>query len=70
MFFTGSSSVPPLGFESVPAVNFLHSSEDRFCKSSTCDLKLKIPTRYGDDYPAFREAMVMSLVDNDGFGGV
>ena len=70
MFFTGASAIPPLGFELQLKVTFLHSPDDRFCKASTCDLNLKLPTRYGNDYPSFQEVMCMSLMDNDGFGGV
>ena len=36
---------------------------------STCDLQLCLPIQY-EDYGDFREAMVMSLLGNDGFGGV
>lgn len=70
VFFAGASAIPPLGFDVQPKVSFLHSPCGRFCKASTCDLHLKLPTRYGKDYCLFKEAMCMSLIDNDGFGGI
>ena len=68
VFITGSDRVPPLGFDVKVKVMFLHSG--RFCTSSTCDLQLRIPISHGENYEAFEEAMIMSLKDNDGFGGV
>ena len=71
MFFTGADRVPTLKFDDKePTVTFLHSSSARFTTASTCDLQLRLPTTYGADYDAFKEAMVMALKDNDGFGGV
>lgn len=49
---------------------FLYGDTSRFCTSSTCDIQLRLPTCYGEDYQAFKDAMIMSLKDNDGFGGV
>lgn len=68
VFATGSESVPALGFEKMPSVVF--SSTGRFCTASTCDLVLRLPTTNGENYDAFKEAMIMSLKDNDGFGGL
>lgn len=61
MFSTGADVVPSLGFENKPSIVWLHGSTAKFATASTC---------HGDDYSAFNEVMIMSLKDNDGFGGV
>lgn len=70
VFVTGSDRVPPLGFGRKLKVVFLHTG--KFCTSSTCYLQLHLPIMisHGESYDAFQKAMVMSLKDNDGFGGV
>ena len=70
VFFTGADRVPPLGFDQVSKVVFLHNETAKFCTASTCDLHLRLPICYGEDYDAFKEALIMSLKDNDGFGAV
>ena len=72
VFFTGADRIPPLGFDKMPSVTFLHSdvTPSKFCTASTCDPQLRLPTCHGEDYEAFKDAMIMSLKDNDGFGGV
>ena len=69
VFFTGTNQVPPIGFEKVPTVSFLHH-DAMFATASTCDVKLRLPIKYGDDIERFKQAMIMSLKDNDGFGAV
>ena len=68
IFFTGASCVPPVGFEKQPKVVFL-SNQAVLSTSSTCDLILRLPIKY-KEYNDFRDAMLMALIDNDGFGGV
>ena len=70
MFFSGADHVPPLGFSSKPKVSFLHDQSSKFCTASTCDIRLRLPTSHGEDYEAFRDALIMSFKDNDGFGVV
>ena len=70
IFFTGADAVPPLGFDKQPTVCFMHNSNSKCSTSSTCELVLRLPTRHGNNYASFRDAMKMSLQDNDGFGGV
>ena len=70
MFTTGANRVPPPGFENQPSVVWLWGPTQKFATASTCDVQLRLPTCHGDDYSAFKEAMVMSLKDNNGFGGV
>ena len=69
VFFSGTDRVPPLNFEKQPTIT-LHNAYAKFATASTCDLQLRLPTGYGEDYDAFKSAMVMALKDNDGFGGV
>jgi len=68
-FFTGADRIPPLGFEKKPTVAFL-PEDDMFATSSTCDLVLRLPVKYGESLQRFKQAMIMSLKDNDGFGGI
>ena len=70
VFFSGADCVHLLGFVTKPTISFLHDQSARFCTASTYDIHLRLPTRYGDNYSEFREAMIMSPKDNDGFGGV
>ena len=41
-----------------------------FCTSSTCDLILRLPVSHCDNFVQFQDAMIMSLKNNDGFGGL
>ena len=70
VFFSGSDRVPSLGFGVMPKLSFLYGNEARLYTSSTCEVRLRLPTCHGENYEAFREAMIMSLKCNDGFGGV
>ena len=69
VFFTGANRVPPLGFDKTPTVMFLDQNA-MFATASTCDLKLRLPVKFGEDIKCFKEAMIMSLKGNDGFGAV
>jgi hypothetical protein len=68
VFFTGADVVPPMGFEKKPKVTFL-PEDATLCTASTCDLQLRLPTRYRT-YKSFRAAILMSIIDNNGFGGL
>ena len=61
MFSTGADVVPPLGFQNKPSIVWLYGSTAKFATASTCDVQLRLPTCHGDDYAAFKEAMIMSL---------
>lgn len=69
-FCTGADKIPPLGFGQMPKIMFLGKDQGRFATASTCDLQLRLPTIHGENLTFFRESMIMSLKDNDGFGGV
>lgn len=68
IFFSGTDRVPPLGFHVQPTLAFNHGA--RLATASTCDLQLRIPTSHGISYPNFKEAIILSIKGNDGFGGV
>lgn len=69
-FFSGADHIPPLGFIPSPKVSFLHCPKSKFSTASTCDICLGLPTCHSEDYQAFKEAMISSLKNNDGFCGV
>ena len=70
VFFSGADRVPPLGFSTKPKVSFLYSQSLKLCTSSTCDIRLRLPTSHKEDYQSFKDAMILSFKNNDGFGGV
>lgn len=74
VFCSGGDRIPPLGFGRTPKVEFLPVQDQfgarKFATSSTCDIILRLPTYHGNNYESFKDAMIMSLKDNDGFGGV
>ncbi len=65
VFLSGSSQVPPLGFDKKPLVVFHHDSP--LATASTCDLQLRLPAEHVS-YHTFKEAMLLSLKGHDGFG--
>ena len=67
VFFTGADEIPPLGFPKVCSVIFLHDA--KLATASTCDLQLRLPTGHGEDFSSFQEAIILSILGNDGFGG-
>ena len=71
IFFSGSDQVPTLEFPpKTPMVSFLTDPFSKFCTASTCEINLRLPTCHGEDHEAFKEAMHMAILNNDGFGGV
>jgi len=69
VFFTGADKVPPLGFDKEGSVTFLHGPGEKLATASTCYLQLRLPACHKKDF-LFKEAFVMSVEDNDGFGSV
>lgn len=74
-FASAADRIPPLGFGKIPTVEFLPPRDcfgfpQKFATASTCDIILRLPTYHGESYDLFKESMIMSLKDNDGFGGV
>eukprot|EP00731_Ephydatia_muelleri_P014783 Em0008g503a len=64
-FFTGSSTIPPQGFNKQCTITFNHGS-DRLPTASTCSLEIRLPTCHGEDYGSFKDAMVLALKCHDG----
>jgi len=65
-FFTGSEYPPPLGFETVPSVQF--SSYIEYPTASTCVLEITLPTKYHDSPKDFNAKMIYALKNHGGFG--
>ena len=70
VFLTGADKIPPLGFDKECSVIFLHGPGEKLATANTCDLQLRLPTCHQEDFASFKEALIMSINDNDGFGGV
>ena len=61
--------MPVIGFDKKPTMIFLHHKNAVLPTASTCDLELRLPAIH-KTYEAFRDAMVLGIKGNDGFGGV
>lgn len=66
VFCSGSSSIPPLGFDNTPTIAF-NTDGGILATASTCDVQLRIPVVH-NSYDSFKEAMVLSIKGHDGFG--
>lgn len=69
VFTSGSSRIPPTGFEKKVSIKFIHDKGRPLATSSTCDLALSLPACH-EDYDIFKSFMILSFKNNDGFGGV
>nr|XP_033960744.1 G2/M phase-specific E3 ubiquitin-protein ligase-like [Pseudochaenichthys georgianus] len=70
-FATGANTVPPIGFDPPPSVEFLHQNYDSGTTSklpiaNTCINCLKLPLH--SSYIDFQENMVFALGNTQGFG--
>lgn len=63
IFVTGSSEIPPAGFQPDPSIEF--TSERVFPIASTCSNVLILPL--GLSYDAFRYKMAFGIVNSPGF---
>lgn len=61
-FFTASPVIPAQGFEKELLLSFDHSA--KLATSATCQLHLRLPVQFQD----FREMMISSIFDDNGFG--
>ena len=68
-FMTASDCVPLGGYAKAPTVIFLHHETAILPTASTCDLQLRLPAVH-KKYEKFRDAMLLGILGNDGFGGV
>lgn len=66
IFFTGTDQEPPLGFPKQPELHFLPHGV--LATASTCDLILRLPINFFNEYNRFKEMMIESLVSSEGFG--
>ena len=69
LFFSGANCIPPLGFELKATLVFLHTGSATLPTASTCDMQLRLTATY-KQYQGFKDAMILGLKSNDGFGGV
>lgn len=67
VFVSGADRMPVLGFKKNLSIHF---HEGYLATSSTCALQLHLPTIHGHDYNKFKDAMILSLLGNDGFGTI
>ena len=67
IFFSGARSIPPAGWPKKPTLEFLHDNTI-LPTSSTCSLILRLPIVHTSS-EMFKNAMVLSIKGNDGFGG-
>ncbi len=65
-FVTGADCVPPLGFDPLPSIVFLHDRSEQFPKANTCCMELKLPI--SNDYDTFKENMTFGIANSPGFG--
>ena len=69
VFFTGSSTIPPLGFKKQPKIVFLEDHSRVLPTASTCSLELRLPTCHVGYYD-FKTNVKKAFQNHGGFGGV
>ena len=47
VFFTGVDKIPPLGFDKMPSLEFLHGCDKMLPTASTCSITMRIPMLQG-----------------------
>ena len=65
VFFSGSDTIPPLGYDVKPVLKFDHTAV--FPTAQTCGLQFHLPTKYSKP-DMFRERMSYGITNNGGFG--
>ena len=66
-FTTGADQIPPLGFDGIAQVNFLHEGWQILPTACTCAPSISLPTVH-ETYDSFKAAMVEEIVSGFGFG--
>ncbi len=70
MFATGTDIIPPLGFDSVPTLAFLHDPVNGvkriYPEANTCALILRLPIHAL--YDSFSKHMIIGIVQSPHFG--
>ena len=67
IFFSGADRPPPLGFPTQPDLEFLDQNAI-LPTASTCSLVIRLPICHSN-YDDFKDAMILALQGNHGFGG-
>ena len=65
-FFTGTSRIPPTGFNFMCTLNF--SRVNVYPTASTCTLIPTLPTMYHNMYHTFNEKMLFAFRNHGSFG--
>ena len=65
-FFTGSRFLPPIGFDTQPALRF--KSDAMYPLASTGVLQLTLPTMYHNDPTSFQDKVAFGMKNHGGFG--
>ena len=65
VFFTGSDTIPPLGFPVTASLNF--NDQNPYPTASTCSISITLPTKYSA-YPEFKEKFLFAMTCHGGFG--
>ena len=68
-FITGSSCIPPLGFDSSPTINFCHDPAVTLPMSNTCSLSITLPTAIVNA-ETFSSRMTFGIGNSLGFGHI
>lgn len=64
IFATGACVPPPLGFDSLPMIEF---TSERLPTANTCSTVVRLPTAY-DEYDKFKEVMDFAILNSPCFG--
>ena len=66
-FTTGADQIPPLGFDGIAEVHFLHEESEILPTACTCAPSISLPTVF-ETYDSFKAAMVEGIVSGFEFG--
>ena len=66
VFATGAEAEPPLGFPSMPQLQFNHQTGAKYPLANTCGLILNLPVV--TSYDAFKEGMEEGILQSPTFG--
>ena len=67
LFITGSTSIPPTGFETKPTITFSHDPNVTVPTANTCSLTICLPTAI-TDAAIFSSRMTYGIFNSVGFG--
>ena len=67
-FITGCPTVPPIGFQPEPSINF--QNESPFPCANTCINAVYLPLQHKNSFDDFKYAVVFGILNAAGFGRV